>query len=97
MKTGWIALGFAVFFLTAPVKADPACAGKFVNPITDICWNCLFPMTIGNVPVFPGIAPKQQQLLLPRLAKELNLKMVVTLPHGLVWFHDSTRVVTGRY
>lgn len=31
------------------------------------------------------------------LPKELNLKIVVTLPHGLVWFHDSTRVATGRY
>ncbi|EDH3764936.1 DDE-type integrase/transposase/recombinase [Salmonella enterica subsp. enterica] len=33
----------------------------------------------------------------PQLAKELNLKMVVTLPHGLVWFRDSTRVATSRY
>lgn len=65
MKTGWISLGFAVFFLTAPVKADPACAGKFVNPITDICWNCLFPMTIGNVPVFPGIAPDTENPSMP--------------------------------
>lgn len=65
MKTGWIALGFAVFFLTAPVKADPACDGKFVNPITDICWNCLFPMTIGNVPVFPGIAPDTENPSMP--------------------------------
>ncbi|CAM7961879.1 conjugal transfer pilus assembly protein TraU [Morganella morganii subsp. morganii] len=65
MKTGWIALGFTVFFLTAPVKADPACDGKFVNPITDICWNCLFPMTIGNVPVFPGIAPDTENPSMP--------------------------------
>lgn len=65
MKTGWIALGFAVFFLTAPVKAGPACDGKFVNPITDICWNCLFPMTIGNVPVFPGIAPDTENPSMP--------------------------------
>ncbi|MGL4211398.1 MAG: TraU family protein, partial [Morganella morganii] len=60
-----MALGFAVFFLTAPVKADPACDGKFVNPITDICWNCLFPMTIGNVPVFPGIAPDTENPSMP--------------------------------
>ncbi|HHZ7689952.1 conjugal transfer pilus assembly protein TraU [Morganella morganii] len=60
-----MALGFTVFFLTAPVKADPACDGKFVNPITDICWNCLFPMTIGNVPVFPGIAPDTENPSMP--------------------------------
>ena len=24
------------------------CKKHFVNPITDICWNCLFPLTIGS-------------------------------------------------
>lgn len=33
--------------LSAPVHAS-VCKGHFVNPITDICWNCLFPLTIGN-------------------------------------------------
>jgi hypothetical protein len=23
--------------------ADAACEGRFVNPITDICWRCMFP------------------------------------------------------
>ena len=27
------------------------CEGTFVNPITDICWACLLPITIGSVPV----------------------------------------------
>lgn len=27
------------------------CVGKFVNPITDICWSCMFPISIGQVPV----------------------------------------------
>lgn len=30
------------------------CVGRFVNPITDICWSCLFPMTIAGVPVAGG-------------------------------------------
>lgn len=25
------------------------CSGRFVNPITDICWSCLFPISIGPV------------------------------------------------
>ena len=25
-----------------------ACSGRFVNPITDICWSCLFPISIGS-------------------------------------------------
>ena len=31
-----------------------ACSGRFVNPITDICWSCLFPITIGSVKVSSG-------------------------------------------
>lgn len=27
------------------------CYGKFVNPITDVCWSCMFPFTIGGVKV----------------------------------------------
>ena len=24
------------------------CVGKFINPITDICWSCVFPISIGG-------------------------------------------------
>jgi len=42
----------------ATVRASaPECQGHFVNPITDICWQCLFPLTIGNVPVAAGNEP----------------------------------------
>ncbi len=35
------------------VRAEP-CVGKFVNPVTDICWSCVFPIKIGNIPVYLG-------------------------------------------
>ena len=25
--------------------------GRWVNPVTDVCWSCLFPLTVGDVPV----------------------------------------------
>ncbi len=28
--------------------------GTFVNPITDICWECVFPITVSGVNVTPG-------------------------------------------
>lgn len=28
--------------------AQDTCQGRMVNPITDICWKCLFPITIGG-------------------------------------------------
>lgn len=41
-----------------PAKAQsPQCGGTFVNPITDICWSCLFPISLGAVPVWPSGRP----------------------------------------
>lgn len=33
------------------------CKGHFVNPITDICWDCLFPLTIGSSEVVKSQYP----------------------------------------
>ncbi|CAG9435700.1 hypothetical protein NVI2019_PEGOAJLN_03774 (plasmid) [Providencia alcalifaciens] len=51
--------------VTTPVKADALCEGNFVNPTTDICWDCLFPMSIGNMKVFPGDAPDTENPSMP--------------------------------
>jgi conjugal transfer pilus assembly protein TraU len=37
--------------LAAPAVAGPTCHGRFMNPITDICWSCVFPLTIGSATV----------------------------------------------
>lgn len=34
--------------------AVATCQGNFVNPITDICWDCMFPVAIGGMTVVPG-------------------------------------------
>lgn len=31
---------------------SPTCKGKFPNPITDICWSCVFPIRVGGVAIF---------------------------------------------
>lgn len=33
------------------------CKGHFVNPISDVCWDCLFPLTIGSSKVVKGSYP----------------------------------------
>ena len=44
-----------IFLLTInSVDAAFACQGKFVNPITDICWSCLFPITVAGFNVTGG-------------------------------------------
>lgn len=37
--------------------ADGTCSGHWLNPITDVCWSCLLPITIGSSPVAHGDLP----------------------------------------
>lgn len=57
MKTiAKIACGLIALLLCVQSEAFDTCQGHFVNPITDIDWNGLFPMTIGDAEVIPGDA-----------------------------------------
>lgn len=50
---------FLIVLIIASTSATASslCHGKFANPITDVCWSCLFPITIGSVSVFSGSQP----------------------------------------
>ena len=39
-------------FFTLDLSAY-ACAGRFPNPLTDICWSCMFPIQIGAIKLNP--------------------------------------------
>lgn len=41
----------------AQAAVNPACEGRFVNPISDICWDCMFPMSIGSAQVSASSLP----------------------------------------
>ncbi|MFN9001673.1 MAG: conjugal transfer pilus assembly protein TraU [Holosporales bacterium] len=38
----------ALLFLLLVEFGHAKCHGRFVNPITDICWSCLFPISLGS-------------------------------------------------
>ncbi|ECP4971626.1 conjugal transfer protein TraU, partial [Salmonella enterica subsp. enterica serovar Enteritidis] len=61
MKRYLAGLGLMLLCLTGMCgtaqAASAECEGNFVNPITDVCWECIFPVTIGNVPVVKGRQP----------------------------------------
>lgn len=43
---------FIIFsFICAFVNASE---GSFINPLTDICWECVFPMTVSGAKITPG-------------------------------------------
>jgi len=48
----------AALAFASPASAAPgSCTGKFVNPITDVCWSCLFPMSVGGLKIWPSGRP----------------------------------------
>ena len=51
VKTGRLTL---FIFTALSFHSAFSCPGRFVNPLTDICWSCLFPLSIGPVKVNIG-------------------------------------------
>ena len=55
--------------------ADPSCKGKWANPITDICWSCMFPMTLGSGTMVTNISltePSLETLFVARTGRKLD-------------------------
>ncbi|EHH3360724.1 conjugal transfer pilus assembly protein TraU [Salmonella enterica subsp. enterica serovar Sandiego] len=50
-------LGLLLWSNSHMAAADAACEGRFVNPITDICWRCMFPLSLGSTKVTSGDLP----------------------------------------
>jgi conjugal transfer pilus assembly protein TraU len=49
-----IAFSLMMIAFSLPTQGDALCQGHFVNPMTDICWRCLFPLSIGSTPMATG-------------------------------------------
>lgn len=48
-------LTYSSFILSGQAShASASCNGKFINPITDICWSCIFPISIGGFKIKSG-------------------------------------------
>ncbi len=44
--------GFVFALAAGTAAAEPHCPGRFPNPVTDVCWSCVFPIVVGtNVPL----------------------------------------------
>lgn len=46
-------------------KASVTCKGRFVNPITDICWSCILPISVGNITTGAGKSPAKRDIKNP--------------------------------
>lgn len=48
---------FVLGFIHITLAASTPCSGKLINPVTDICWDCLLPISIGNTTIKSGTNP----------------------------------------
>lgn len=61
MRTLFTALiGLLLWGNSQIAAADAACDGNFVNPITDICWRCMFPLSLGSTAVTGETCPTRR-------------------------------------
>jgi conjugal transfer pilus assembly protein TraU len=64
----WLGLTCGIGIATAPpaqAQVPGVCTGHFVNPITDVCWGCLFPLSVGGLDIWPGSKPDTPNPSLP--------------------------------
>lgn len=69
------------------------CTGHFVNPLTDVCWRCLFPLSIGKAQVVHAALPDTDNAETPIGMCPTSLGMRVGLNIGF-WEPASLTDVT---
>ncbi len=55
--TAFALLLVLTLLLASPKARANTCHGQFMNPITDICWSCLFPLSIGGLDILSDGQP----------------------------------------
>ena len=69
------------------------CSGHFINPMTDICWSCLFPLSIGDATIVSGENPDTQNPSIPIQACQTGAVVRLGLALGY-WEPFATTDVT---
>jgi conjugal transfer pilus assembly protein TraU len=72
---------------------DFPCQGRFINPITDICWSCILPISIGPAKVASGSGPKNRDTENPSSPLCLCTKSNVPIPGITIGFWEPVRLV----
>lgn len=75
------------------VNASITCKGHFVNPITDICWSCLMPISIGGISIGKGSTPKKRDRANPKSPLCMCTKKNIPIPGVSIGFWEPVRLV----
>ncbi|BFD46164.1 MAG: hypothetical protein DMENIID0002_08100 [Rickettsia endosymbiont of Sergentomyia squamirostris] len=93
-KTRLSILLLVAIFMPFSVSASITCKGHFVNPITDICWSCILPISIGNViNIGSGVTPKKRDTKNPSSPICLCTKANVPVPGITIGFWEPVRLI----
>lgn len=92
---GHLNLIVLIITIIIPISASASitCKGHFVNPITDICWSCLMPISIGGFSIGKGMSPKKRDRANPKSPICLCNKEGVPLPGISIGFWEPARLV----
>jgi len=74
-------------------KSDGTCQGKYVNPISDICWSCLMPISIGDFNIGKGGKPKKRDTKNPSSPLCMCTKANIPTPGISIGFWEPTRLI----
>lgn len=62
----WKACVLAASIAVVGTQANAICNKKFLNPITEVCWDCIFPISIGGLSINLGTSrPDTKNQALP--------------------------------
>jgi len=83
MKRIIMALALGLFLVVNTGQtAQAKCNARFLNPITEICWDCIFPISVGGISLFTNRPDTRNQAfplcacwegLLPRIGLSIGL------------------------
>ncbi len=92
-----IAALILIIVMLAPINALAAsstCKGRFVNPISDICWSCIMPVSIGRmVHIGNGMSPKERDTKNPKSPVCMCIKENIPVPGISIGFWEPVRLV----
>jgi conjugal transfer pilus assembly protein TraU len=94
-KKRQIAILIIAIFMPISSNASLTCKGRFVNPITDICWSCLLPISIGGFNIGKGSSPKKRDTKNPAAPLCMCSKGTppVPIPGISIGFWEPVRLV----
>jgi conjugal transfer pilus assembly protein TraU len=79
--------------MPTPASANITCQGRFVNPITDICWSCILPISIGSLGIGKGSTPKKRDTKNPASPVCMCTRGNISTPGITLGFWEPVRLV----